>query len=142
MQSTGQCLCGAVRITAVAADSFQACHCTECQRWTGGGPLYAIRVTDLRIDGEDAVRAYRHSAWGERVFCGTCGTALYWKLQGRSIAFVALGLLDDRSGKRLGEEIFVDHRPDWLPSAEGAAQHYEAEMKAQLDAFLKTETSL
>ncbi len=135
-ERSGQCLCGAVRIRGDVADTIQACHCTQCQRWTGGGPLFAVRIRDLELTGEDAIHSYTHSDWGERATCRTCGSTLYWKLQGRSIAFVALGLLDDQSGLTLTEEIFMDHRPDWLPPFEGAAQRTGAEMRAQLEAFL------
>lgn len=138
---TGQCLCGAVKFEAnEVADTFQACHCNECQRWTGGGPLYAIRAKGVVVKGEEDIRAYHHSKHGERAVCAVCGTTLYWKLKGRGIAFLALGVLDDRSGKTLTEEIFVDHRPDWLPPVAGATQSTEAEMKAQLDAFLNKES--
>ena len=141
MSIIGQCLCGAVSITATeVSDEIQACHCNECQRWTGGGPYYTVRVKGLEVSGSDAILSYNHSDWGERAVCGTCGTTLFWKLQGRGIAFVALGLLDDRSGKTVTEEIFVDHRPDWLPPHPGARQSTEAEMKAQLDAFLQKES--
>lgn len=136
----GQCLCGAVQITATLPKAeIQACHCSQCQRWTGGGPLYAIRVKDLQISGSEAIRNFHASDWGERAFCGTCGTNIYWKLQGRSVAFVAPGLLNDKTGLELTEEIFVDHRPDWLPARAGATQSTEAQMKAQLNAFLEGE---
>ena len=103
-------------------------------------PLTAVRAKGVTVTGEDNIHAYHHSPHGERAVCRVCGTTLYWKLQGRGLAFLALGILDDRTGKRLTEEIFVDHRPDWMPPIAGAAQHTEAEMKAQLDAFLAQET--
>lgn len=134
----GRCLCGAVTFSALLPeDQFQLCHCKQCQRWTGGGPLTAIRVKDVEIMGQDAIRTFHASAHGERAFCGTCGTTLFWRLQGRSIAFLSVGLLDDQSGLTVGEEIFVDHRPDWLPAWSDAKQHSEAEMQAQLQAFLE-----
>lgn len=137
---SGGCLCGAVRFSAVLPESvIQACHCGQCQRWTGGGPLWAVRVKDLKLEGEDAIQSYHASEHGERAFCGTCGTTLYWKMQGRAIAFMSVGLLDDQSGLSVEEEIFVDHRPDWLPHFKGAKQHDEAEMQAQLKAFLEKE---
>ena len=138
---TGHCLCGAVSFQANVEKEAQACHCAECQRWTGGGPLYAVRVRDLELKGVDRIRTYNHSDWGDRAVCDTCGSTLYWKLTGRPIAFVALGLLDDQSGITVTEEIFVDSRPKWLPPFEGAVQRTGAEMKAQLAAFLEEEKS-
>lgn len=135
---TGGCLCGAVRFTATLPEGkVQACHCTQCQRWTGGGPLFSVRVADLQIAGEDSIATYHASDWGERAFCRTCGATLYWRMQGRPVAYVAAGLLDDQSGLTVAEEIFVDHRPGWMRPWPEAAQSTEAEEQAKLDAFLK-----
>lgn len=101
--------------------------------------MYAARVNNLELTGEAKVNAYHHSEWGERATCKTCGSILFWKLQGRPIGFVAVGLLDDQSRLALTEEIFVDYRPDWLPAFAGAKQRTEAEMKAELSAFLEQE---
>jgi hypothetical protein len=120
---------------------IQACYCGQCQRWTGGGPLFAVRVRNLEITGETAIEAYHHSAHGERAFCRTCGSTLYWRMQGKPVAFVSPGLLDDQSGMTVTEEIFVDQRPDWFPAFVGAKQSTEAEMQAQLQAFLEKEAA-
>jgi hypothetical protein len=113
-----------------------ACHCVQCQRWTGGGPLVTARATDLEISGGDRVLAYHASTWGERAVCGTCGSTLYWRMQGKPVASLAVGLLDDQSGLSVTEEIFVDFRPDWLPAFRGASQSTQAEQAAKLDAYL------
>ncbi len=134
-RATGHCVCGAVRFRGRIEPGIQACHCTQCQRRTGGGPLFSVRVTDLEITGEDRVSAYHASTWGERAVCGTCGSTLYWRMQGRPIAYIAPGLLDDQSGLAVAEEIFVDHRPSWLPAFAGARQSTEAEEMAKLAAF-------
>ena len=139
--SVGQCLCGSVQFEAAeVARDIHACHCNECQRWTGGGPLYAVRSKGVTVKGEEHIQTYRHSAWGERAVCRICGTTLYWKMQDAPIAMLALGVLNDRSGMTLTEEIFIDHWPDWMPPHKGAAQHTEAEMQAQLDAYLNKES--
>lgn len=135
---TGQCLCGAVTFSAtIPKPEIQACHCEQCQRWTGGGPLYSIRISDLELDGEAAFTQYRASEWGERVFCGTCGATLFWRMQGETPRFIAPGLLDDQSGLGVTEEIFCDRRAVWLPAHPAAAQSTEAEEQAKLKAFLE-----
>lgn len=135
---TGGCLCGAVRVRAtLPEDAVQLCHCRQCQRWTGGGMLASVRVADLEIMGEGAIRHYRASGHGERAFCGTCGTSLYWRMQGRDVGFLPAGLLDDQTGLGVSEEIFTDCRAPWMTPFEGAAQHDEPEMQAQLAAFLE-----
>ena len=138
-QRIGRCLCGAVTFRAVVSPSVQACHCVQCQRWTGGGPLFSVSISDLEISGEDRVAAYHASEWGERAFCATCGSALYWKMQGRPTASVAVGVLDDQTDLAVREEIFVDYRPDWMPAWPEARQSTEAQELAKLDAFLAGE---
>ncbi len=134
----GACLCGAVRIAGDFDDTLQACHCGMCQTWTGGGPLYAVRVKgDLQITGLEATQSYCASKWGERVFCGTCGANLWWKMQGKPVSFVAPGLFAGQGGLTLSEEIFVDHRAAWMAEAPGASQSTEADEKAKLEAYLK-----
>jgi len=132
---SGQCLCGAVSFTGDVADTILACHCGQCQRWTGGGPYYAVRVTDIEIAGAEMINDFHASAWGERAVCRTCGTTIYWKMQGKPPHSVAAGLLDDQSGMRVTEEIFVDYRAAWMPAFEGATQSTEAQEMAKLDEY-------
>lgn len=137
----GHCLCGAVQVAADLGTDLTACHCRQCQRWTGGGPLFSVRVTGLEIKGEEHVATYRASAHGERAFCRTCGSALWWKMQGRPVAFVVPGLFDDQEAMEMQGEIFADHRPGWLAPWPGAKQTTEAEELAGLEAFLKENPS-
>ncbi|MCB2128989.1 MAG: GFA family protein [Rhodobacteraceae bacterium] len=132
----GQCLCGAVTFRAECSTGINACHCIQCQRWTGGGPYLSVQVRNLEISGEERVLAYHASEWGERGVCGTCGSTLFWRMRGRDYSNVAVGLLNDQSGLRVTTEIFVDRRPDWMPPFEGAEQSTEAEEMAKMDAFL------
>ena len=140
MIRTGGCVCGAVKVQArLPSDVIQACHCGQCQKWTGGGPLYSVRVDELEIDGDHAIEAYHASVHGERAFCRICGSTLYWRMRDKPLKFITVGLLDDQSGLAVKEEIFVDYRPDWLPAHAGAAQSTEAEELAALAAYLEGE---
>ena len=139
---TGQCICGAVTFTAkLKDDAIQACHCQQCQRWTGGGPYFVVNVDEIDMKGEETILAYHASEWGERGACATCGATLYWKMQGKPISSVAVGLLDDQTGLTVREEIFTDRRAPWLPPFPGASQSTEAEEFAKLDAYLAGENS-
>lgn len=135
----GQCLCGAVKVRASIDADVTACHCSQCRRWTGGGPLYSVRASDLQITGEENIAAYRHSEHGERCFCKTCGTTLWWRMQGKPIAFVTPGLFDAQDQMRVTEEIFVDHRAAWQMPCPGATQSTEAEELEKLHAYLAKE---
>lgn len=138
----GHCLCGAVTLAArITSDGIMACHCQQCQRWTGGGPLINVRAADVALSGEDAITHVRISEWGERGFCGTCGSTLYWRMQDGEISSLAIGLFDYQSGWTMKEEIFTDRRPDWLPHFDGASQSTEAEEFAKLDKYLEGDAS-
>ncbi len=136
MIRAGHCLCGAVKVTADTGSEIQICHCLQCQRWSGGGPLHVIKAADVQIEGKASIDSYRASHWGERSFCGTCGTTLFWRMQGQPVRSLAVGLFDDQSDMAVTEEIFVDYRPAWLKPYPGASQSTEAEELTKLDAFL------
>ncbi len=137
-QRTGQCLCGAVKVkVTVTTPEIQACHCVQCQRWTGGGPYLSIGIDELSISGEDNITIYRASEWAERANCATCGSILFWRMQGQAANSITVGLLDDQSGLKISEEIFTDHRPKWLPPVVGASQSSEAEQKEKLRAYIE-----
>ena len=138
---TGKCLCGAVHFTAtLAGDAIQACHCQQCQRWTGGGPLYSVRVDTLNLKGDESFTQYHASEWGVRVFCKTCGSTLYWRMRGEKPRYIAPGLLDDQTGLSVQEEIFTDYRAPWLPAHDGAAQSTEAQELEKLRAYQETKS--
>lgn len=137
----GQCLCGAVEVRGTrASNDVTACHCDQCQRWTGGGPLLSVKVVDAQMD-EAAVGTYRASAHGERGFCKQCGTTLFWRMQGEPTRYVPVGLLTDRAGLKVTSEIFIDDRPAWFGAWNGAEQRTEAQELALLDAYLEGKTT-
>ncbi len=93
MRLEGSCHCGNVAFSLESAHPvpYQRCYCSICRKTQGGGG-YAInlggdagtldvrgrehtRVYHARMSPPDAKRA-RHSE-AERVFCGTCGSALW-----------------------------------------------------------------
>ena len=134
---TGKCLCSAVSLTAKISDpKLTACHCTQCQRWTGGGPMVSVRVDALDIHDTSSVQEHSVSEWGVRAFCRNCGSTLYWRMADAPAKFISVGLLDDQSGLRLTEEIFVDYRAEWLEPVPGASQSTEAEQLALLQEYL------
>lgn len=135
---TGQCLCGAVTFVArVDNPEIQLCHCVQCQRWTGGGPLSVVQVSDVDLSGVDHIRHYHASEWGERGFCDTCGATIYWRMRGKPLTDMPAGLFDDQSGLSVTEEIFVDHRPPWIPPWPDARQSTEAQEMQKLQDYLE-----
>lgn len=138
-EKTGQCLCGAVRVSVShAPHEVNACHCSMCRRWTGVA-LVTLDVpeADIRIEGAEAVRSFASSDWAARNFCGTCGTSLWYRLTAPGAPtdyYLAAGLMDQLSDVTLANEIYVDHRPGAFAFAGPARQITEAEFLAMLPA--------
>lgn len=113
MRRTGRCLCGAVTFEAeVEGTGHGACHCGMCRRWCGGAPLFTVHAADVTFGGGDGVTRYASSEWAERGFCAACGTALFYFFKPMGLYAMAAGAFDDAATFALGEEIFIDEKPD------------------------------
>lgn len=121
----GGCLCGAVRYTAQAAqDGIVVCHCSQCRRWSGH--LWAgINVTELEITGEPSLRWFRSSDWGERGFCATCGSSLFWRAVESGASEVSAGSLASPTGLRVTLHSEVASKGDYYEIADGVPQRPE-----------------
>ncbi|GLK56249.1 hypothetical protein JOD31_002286 [Methylopila capsulata] len=128
---TGGCLCGAVRFSAKAAAHMDVCHCSMCRRWSGG-VFMTVPVEELAIEDEGALRAFASSGYGERVFCGTCGSSLFWRMQDGSAVVASLQAFDDPSGIAFAEEIFIDDKPALYSFADDTAKLTGAEFIARV----------
>lgn len=130
MKRTGGCACGAVRFEA--AEPFFAvgsCHCTDCQKISGGGPNYVALVPKAALTvtkGEPKLheKAGDSGKTVKRAFCGECGTPL-WSLPPEGPFFpVKLGAFDDAAGLAPQMQIYTSSAPAWhrldmsLPSFE------------------------
>lgn len=77
---TGGCHCGAVRYEASGDMLHHAvCHCTDCRK-SAGAPMVgwiAYKADDFRVT-QGTPREHASSADGRRLFCGDCGTGLYY----------------------------------------------------------------
>lgn len=114
--TTGHCLCGAVRVDiATMPREFGICHCRMCQRWTGlAYAAVMVPDADVILTGAEHVKTYRSSEGSTRSFCGTCGSTLWFRDDGRDAYEIPLGMLDSTEGLTLTHEIFVDRKsPAW-----------------------------
>jgi hypothetical protein len=118
LQSSGQCLCGAVTVQVqLQKASFDACHCNMCRRW-GGGPLLAVDAKDgASFDGADNISVFASSHWAERGFCKHCGTHLFYRLKGGQHYSLPLGLIEGELSWTFNEQIFIDEKPAWYDFA-------------------------
>lgn len=125
---TGHCLCGAVRFsTQGTLREVIACHCSQCRRQTG---LYyaATNVSDERlfVEGAGNVTWYRASDAASRGFCGTCGSALFWKADGSDYTSIMAGAFDPPTELKIGYHIFCADKGDYYDIADGAPQYAQA----------------
>jgi hypothetical protein len=138
----GGCRCGAVRYTLaldVLPPSY-ACHCHECQRWSGSAfSQQAIVPEDvLTITGPVAVYEKVTEDWvsTQRV-CGVCHSRLYNTNTRRpGYAIVRAGTLDRSEELECRAHIFVETKQGWVVIPEGAAHWQGAAPSAELAAAL------
>ena len=120
MSRTGSCLCGACRFTADPMPSLQACHCGMCRTWSGG-PFMAVPSRNAVFEGP--VSSYASSGHGERGFCATCRSTLFFDPPHLDWIAVSMGAFDKPTDTRLAIHIFVADKGDYYDIADGLPQH-------------------
>jgi hypothetical protein len=125
----GGCLCGAVRFEITAPFlSAGYCHCTHCQRRTGTGSSANGRVPQegfQLLQGEDQLRAFQPPVGVPKLFCASCGSALFsgQPLSDEQVA-VRLGTLDRDPGIRPQFRQFVGSAASWEPIPEDGLERH------------------
>ena len=114
----GGCACGAVRY-ALTADPLivHACHCTDCQRLTGGPFVINawIEKTEVGLlSGSLAWFKFKDEERDNTVhFCPQCGTYV-WTEYMPGFWFVRAGTLDDQTALVPDVHIFTRSKQSWL----------------------------
>ncbi|MGF1602437.1 MAG: GFA family protein [Thermosynechococcaceae cyanobacterium] len=142
MAAQGQCLCGAVRLSAKTVNAqVGACHCTTCRQW-GGGPLLATDCgTEVTVEGQENLSVFNSSDWAERGFCKHCGTHLFYRLKEQQQYFVPVGLFTDSESFVLDHQVFIDEKPEFYCFANETHNMTGAELFAQFAAETEKTTS-
>ncbi|KAJ9485094.1 hypothetical protein VN97_g8262 [Penicillium thymicola] len=132
MTFTGSCMCGGVTY-AVEVDTYLAalCHCTDCQKWSGGAftsnavvPRTSFKVTKGTPNSYNAVG--NSGKINKHFFCPTCGSSIYTELEIMpDMTCIKAGTLDGGEANLKGKvdvEFYVKDRPAYLAAVEGAKQ--------------------
>jgi hypothetical protein len=125
----GGCLCGSVRFEITSAFlSAGYCHCTHCQRRTGTASSANGRVPQEGfqiLQGAEQLRAYQPEGGVPKLFCATCGSALFSgdPFSDAEVA-VRLGTLDRAPDIRLHYRQFVDSAASWERIPEDGLERY------------------
>jgi hypothetical protein len=117
---TGGCTCEAVRFQVNAMPLLvYACHCTECQRWSGSAFSLSMPVAASSFSlTRGAPRPYRRigtsgiesTCW----FCGHCGGRAYGQRDIRpEIVVIRAGTLDDTSWLRPIAHVYLRSAQAW-----------------------------
>ena len=130
----GQCLCGAVRVTAERLSAeISACHCALCTRWSGSVQMGMEAPEDVvTVDGP--VRTYRSTPFAERAWCDRCGSALWLRnVEGPETGVYEFvpGLFENAGGARLTRVVYADCATGGMELAGDLRRVTKAEYEAQ-----------
>ena len=126
---TGRCLCGGVRfeLTEPPTDAGY-CHCTRCQRRTGGASSAQARIegdTFRLLAGEELVAGWRHPDGGfEKCFCRTCGAHLFARNDDGSQMSIRLSAFDEDPGVPLTWRAFTNYAAAWEPIPDDGLERF------------------
>lgn len=128
MGMTGGCMCGAVRYE-LQSEPFDCgwCHCRTCQL-SSGAPAQAfacVRRGDWVVtSGADSIRTIQSSSFGQRSFCGECGTPIYVTVdhQPGTLDFSAV-TLDDPDAVPPEYHIFWSSKISWFNPGDDLPRH-------------------
>ncbi len=123
----GGCACGHVRYRLTGRPMIvNACHCTWCQRETGGPHAVNAMIETDRIEilADDPVEVTTPSASGKGQIvlrCPDCCVALWshYAGAGRRLAFVRTGTLEDPAACPPDIHIFTATKLPWYVIPEG-----------------------
>jgi hypothetical protein len=127
---TGGCLCGGVRFeVAEQPETFTYCHCTRCQRRTGGAWSAQTRVArdSVRfLQGAELVRDWQppDDGWAKS-FCSVCGSQLFSKRPDGEVWSVRLGAFDEDPGLQPKHHQFVAYAASWEPIPDDGLPRYD-----------------
>lgn len=116
---TGGCACGAVRFKITTPFmGVGVCHCTDCQKASGGGPNYVALTPSGGFEvtkGEARVYLSKGDSGADvgRAFCANCGTPLWSLPPGAPFVPVKLGALDDNSDLTPSLHLYTDSAQPW-----------------------------
>jgi len=114
MSFEGSCNCGGVKWKASGElRPIVACHCSQCQKQSG---FYfaatASEDPDLEII-ETSLSWYQSSDKAKRGFCGTCGSAMFWKHDDDSFTSILAGTIDSQHDLKISKHIYVEDKASY-----------------------------
>ena len=112
---TGGCHCEGVRYRLVGEiRGIINCFCSQCQKTTG----HHFAATQANLDqfellSDKTLSWYDASSTARRGFCNKCGSSLFWQKHGTDTMSITAGTLDQPTGLKTVQNIFVDSMSDY-----------------------------
>lgn len=129
---TGGCRCGAVRYN-LAVDALPpayACHCHQCQTWSGSAFSLQVLVPETVLTVSGPVILYEKTTedrTSRQRICGVCHTRIYNSNTRRpGIAVVRAGTLDRSEELECVAHIFTRSKQRWFALPDGVPNWPEA----------------
>lgn len=124
----GGCRCGAVRYTfeAETPPPVYACHCHQCQRWSGSAFSLQALIPEAALCVTGPVVTYE-KVTDDRIstqrVCGTCHSRIFNTNTRRpGIAVLRAGTLDETANLDCKAHIFAAYKQDWVILPDGVLQ--------------------
>ena len=122
----GGCACGAVRYR-LAAPPFDTgyCHCSVCRRCSGAPVVVYTTVSRAHVELlRGTPRRVRSTSFGERAFCGDCGTPLWMCVDREPDAIdITVASLDAPGDVTPGFHIWDEARLPWFDVRDALPRH-------------------
>ena len=125
MKVNGQCQCGAIRYEAeVDPAKVSACHCTDCQQFSGAPYRVAVPATRENfklISGTPKIYVKTAESGNKRAqgFCANCGSAIYASaVTDPQMYSLRVGALDQRAQLPPQRQIWCRSANEWAANLE------------------------
>lgn len=117
----GSCLCGANQFTLPGPmGEVTACHCRQCRKLSGHFAA-SFDAQETTLDWQmRSVTEFATPGGGQRGFCPTCGSSLYFRMDGDFS--VEAGVIDNPTGGQLAQHIFTGDKGDYYTLTDGLPQ--------------------
>lgn len=137
MAIEGGCRCGEVRysIAAKTTPPVYACHCHQCQKWSGSAFSLQVLISEdaLTVTGPVVIyeRVTEDRTSTQRI-CGACHSRIYNTNTRRpGIAVVRAGTLDETETLECKAHIFTAYKQGWITLPDAIPQWEEAPTSAE-----------
>ena len=129
----GGCRCGAVRymLALDALPPTYACHCTDCQTWSGSAFSQQAVVAEDAIDVSGPITIFELTSPSGRIsrqrMCEICHTRIFNTNSARpGVAVVRAGTLDRSNELVVTAHIWTRSKQPWLELPEGVPAFAQA----------------